>query len=220
MKKIFLILLASILSAGNPVAYSALGDVIYNHIDKIESLKDINAYESEIEKIDKYVKDVRTAKERGFAIEKGSESVDKIEYLNKLRTFSKTNDYFVRSANKKLLNSIENQDNSLFIQMVNSGLVSNEENKDKIIDYYFAHSEDINASGVIQVYLDEDLKLKKEKEKQKKVYKSKKMLEEEKITRIRKKDQEEQAKIEKQLDEEVKSKKLQIRNEQKNELFR
>jgi hypothetical protein len=220
MKKIILILLATLLSAKNPIIYSALGDVIYNNVDKIQSLKDINKYESEFAKIVKYVDDVKIAKSQGFAIEDGNANIDKIQYLDKLRDLSKINDYFVRSANQSFMDSLKSQDNVLFSQMINCGLVDNEANKEKIIDYYFAHTEDIHAFGVIQNYLNEDLKLKKAKEAQKKLYKSKKMKEEEKIKRIRERDQAEQAKLEKKLDDEVKSKKLQIRNEQKSELFR
>ena len=78
------------------------------------------------------------------------------------------------------------------------------------------HSEDVNASGVIQKYLDEDTKSKK---KSYSYEQAKKLRQEAKIRRIREDDEKRQAKLEKELTQEVKMKKLEIRENQKKELF-
>ena len=220
MKKIIIILFCTtFLLADNPIVYSALGDVIYNNVGKINNLKTISQYNSEIHKIDDYVSSVEKTKKNGFSIQRGEKKIDKMDYLNHLRELSKTNDYFVRSAKHNFKNSLSKEDSVLFSKIINSGLVDTQKYKDKIINYYFAHSEDINASGVIQAYLDEDKELRVKKETQMKLYQTKKMREEAKIKRIRKNDKEKQEALEKKLEAEVKAKKIQIRQEQKSELF-
>jgi hypothetical protein len=220
MKKIILtFLFTTFLLADNPIVYSALGNVIYNNVANIESLKSMNRYSAEINKIDKYVKDVEKTKKYGFAIQRGEKTIDKMDYLNTLRELSKTNDYFIRSVKKNFKYALSEEDSALFSKVINCGLVDTKKYKKRIIDYYFAHSEDINASGVIQSYLDEDKGLKVEKKTQRKLYQTKKMREKAKIKRIRKNDKEKQEELEKKLNDEVKAKKLQIREEQKSELF-
>jgi len=221
-KKIIIITLlyTTFLLADNPIVYSALGDVIYNNVGKINNLKNISQYTTKINKIEKYVSSVEKIKKYGFAIERGEKTIDKMEYLNRLRKLSKTNDYFVRSAKNNFKHALSKEDSLLFSKIINSGLVDTRKYKEKIINYYFEHAGDINASGVIQSYLDEDKALKAKKEVQVKFYQSKKMREEAKIRRIRQNDKEKQEALEKKLDDEVKAKKIQIREEQKSELFK
>ena len=220
MKKIIITLFCTtFLLADNPIVYSALGDVIYENADKINNLKTISQYSAEINQIDKYVNSVEITKKQGFSIERGEKKIDKMNYLNHLRELSTTNDYFVRSAKNNFKHSLSREDSVLFSKIINSGLVDTQKYKEKIINYYFAHVEDINASGLIQSYLDEDKELSVKKEAQRKFYQTKKMKEEAKIKRIRQNDKEKQEELEKKLDEEVKAKKLEIRRNQKSELF-
>ena len=201
----------------NPKVYKALGDVIYDNVEKIKKLKDIEIFQSFSEKIDNYADDVEKAKELGFEIESGSKKVDNITYLNTLRKLSKENDYFVRSTKNAYKASIEKEDSVLFSEMVNSGLINTDKHKDEIVSYYLAHSEDINASGVIQSFLDD------EKTKSKKntysYEQAKKLRDEAKIRRIREEDKKKQADLEHTLSEEVKQKKSEILENQKKELF-
>ena len=201
-----------------PNVYAALGDVIYGNIDKIVKLQYIDNFKSFSEKINNYSRSVEKSKAIGFDIESGNKSIDEIAYLETLRTLSKENDYFVRSVKSAYKLSIDKQDSKLFIETVNSGLLDTDKNREQIIEYYFAHSEDINASGVIQKFLDEDVKIKVKR----KTYNyelAKKLREEAKIKRIREEDKKQQVKLEKELTEEVKQKKIEIRENQKKELF-
>jgi len=201
-----------------PDVYSALGDVIYGNIDSIVKLKELDAFKSFSEKINNYSKNVEKSKAIGFDIESGNKNVDEVVYLQTLRTLSKENDYFVRSVKSAYKSSIEKQDNRLFLDTVNSGLLDTDKNREQIVEYYLQHSQDINASGVIQKYLNKDVKLKTKK----KTYdyaKAKRLKDEAKIRRIRENDKRQQAKLEKNLTQEVKQKKLEIRENQKRELF-
>ena len=220
MKLIIIMYLFTLaLFAQNPKVYSALGDVIYDNVDKITALKTIKEYEKQTSKIDKYAENVKTTKKDGFCIERGGKCIDKKEYLNRLRTLSQTNDYFVRSVKRNFASSIKEHNNLLFSKIINNGLFNAKKNKESIINYYYENKDDINTTGVIQTFLDEDAELKKLKDAQRKKYKTKKMLEEEKIKRIRKNDMLKQEELEKKLENEVERKKIQIREEQQKSLF-
>ena len=220
MRKFFIyfLLLTTLLYAQNPIAFAALGDVIYDNVDKIEKLKNIDEYKIYDEKIDKYVKDVKKAKEEGFALENGSTAVTRKAYLNKLRSLAKTNDFFVRSVASSYDAAKRDQNSRLFSEIINTGLLDTDERKKEIIDYYFAHAQDMNTTGLIQSYLDEDAKLRAKKEAQLKRYKSKKEREAERIRQIRENDKREKERLEKKLQEELQKKKEEIREYQKEEL--
>ncbi len=219
MKKIVLLcLLATFLLAQNPKIYSALGDVIYNNVDKIQKLKEIPQYTQYENRIDSYVKEVYETKDMGYAIEAGNKNLNKMDYLKKIRDLSKTNDFFHRDVVNSFKSSMIEEDNNLFSQTLNSGLIDSEKYKGKILEYYFVHCTDMNATGVIQKYLDEDEMLKKLQEKSKQSIVTKKQIQEAKIKRIRLKDKEKQEEIKKALEEELIKKKSDIRKEQVKEL--
>ncbi|WP_415396784.1 hypothetical protein [Sulfurimonas sp. CS5] len=211
-------LLATLLIAQNPKVYSALGDVIYDNVDNIEKLKKIPEFSRFNQKIDSYVKEVYKAKDVGFAIEAGDKTKDKTEYLQTIRELSKTNDFFYRTTVSSYKSSITNQDNTLFSKTINSGLIDTKKYKPEILEYYFANCNDMNESGVIQNYLDENEMLKQKQTLSKKPTLSKKHIQEAKIKRIREKDKAEQESIQKTLEDELVKKKSDIRKEQVEEL--
>lgn len=212
------LLFSSSTSNKNPDVYAALGDVIYGNVNSIENLQNLSPYTIYKEKIQNYVQAVKDAKKIGEKIESGDKNVDADEYLATLRNLSKENDFFVRLTNIYYESSIKNEKSELFLDLVNSGLVDTQERKQEILDYYFTHKDDINATGVIQTFLDEDAKLKAKKETQIIYEKSKKNKELEKIERIRQKDQLEQEALEQKLQKELEEKKKKLREEQKIEL--
>ncbi|MEN4045958.1 MULTISPECIES: hypothetical protein [Sulfurimonas] len=216
-KILLLLILVTLLAAQNPKAFSALGDIVYNNVDKIQKLANIDEYAPYEKKIQEYATAVKKLKKEGFSLDEGAVK-DKMRYLNRLRELSRTNDFFVRSVKRNLDLAIENENSKLFTKLANSGLIDEKRSKSKILDYYFAHSDDVNTTGIIQKYLDEDKKLQAKKERKKSLLQRKKERELEKIQRIRKKDKLEQQKLEEQLNKEVQKKKLQIREEQKKEL--
>jgi len=215
---IILSFLATFLMAENPKVYSALGDVIYNNVDSISKLQSIESYKMYDAKINKYIIDVAASKSVGFSLDEGDKSVDKMAYLKNLRLLSKENDFYIRNSKSSFKTSIKDENSKMFSQIINTGLIDTNRYKDEIINYYMFHAEDINSSGVIQGYLDEDEALRKQRLANMKRYKSKAQIQAEKIKRIREKDREKQAAVEKSLQEEVDRKKVEIRTNQKKEL--
>jgi len=203
----------------NPRVYAALGNVLYDNVEKIQRLKEIESFNPYLTEINRYVRDLLELKKQGFAIEAGVESIDKKLYLQQLREFAKTNDHMVSLAKSTFRSSITNEDSKTFEKIINSGLIDTKRNKARIIDYYFSHQEEVNPQGIIQAYLEEDAKLRARREAKKKYYKSKKEREAERIRRIRENDKRKQAALEKKLNEELMRKKQEIRQEQKKELF-
>ncbi len=214
---VFLTLFTTLLFSSNPAVYSALGDVIYDNVDGIEKLGNIEEYADYKEKIQKYVAEVDTTKRTGFLIEKGNKKIDKKSYLNNLRKFSKSNDFFIRSAKNNFSKSMETENSKLFSELINSGLIDTQKYKNDILTYYLFHMHEINPEGVIQNILDNDEALKNKKTK-KRVYKNKKQIEKAKIKRIREMDKRKQAAVEKKLQESVNRKKTEIIDYQKKEL--
>ena len=215
MKLIIIIsIFSSFLLAQNPTVYSALGDVIYDNSKNIKELKDLPEYKQYNEKIQTYLKEVNTAKAYGFDVQNEKEGSDKIKYLSKLRELSKTNDFFVRSVKNNFETSIDDENNTLFLDMVENKMLDTEKYKNDILDYYFSHSDDINATSTIQKFLDED----KSKAKRAVYIKSKNKRQEEKIKRIRENDRIKQERIKKALEEKVAKKKKEIKEEQMKKL--
>ncbi|MEA1892520.1 MAG: hypothetical protein U9N33_07390 [Campylobacterota bacterium] len=213
LKILFLSLLATVLIAQTPKVYSALGDEIYNNLEGIEKLKDIPEYFKYDEKIDNYVQDVKRAKELGYRVESGDKDQYAQIYLSTLRRLSQTNDFFQKAILNSFKLSLKTQDSNLFYQTVNSGLLNTAEYKSEILHYYYLHADDINPSGIIQGYVDEDKRLKKQREKR-----SFKKKDEERIKRIRRSYKIKQEALEKSLQRELIEKKSEIRREQLEEL--
>ena len=219
LSPLFFTFLSLTLLAKTPQVFSALGDVIYNNSSKIEKLSLIKEYTNDKDRINKYIQDVNKTKKDGFLIEEGDKTIDKKKYLSALRYLSKINDYFIQSAKENFRQSLKEENNLLFIQLVNSGLINTIKHKDIMLKYYYDHKQDINASGVIQSYLDEDQALCDLHEKQRRNRKTKATLQKEKIERIRSKDKKEQENLERKLNNELTTKKLEIRKTQTDELF-
>ena len=219
MYKILLIsILVTFLAAANPKPYSALGDVIYDNLQTIESLKELDIYAKYQNDIDTYINEVTATKALGYKIEKGIAKESKKEYLERLRNLSTKNDYFMRTIKSTYTNAMKEKKFDQFTAIINGHYIDTDKNKQEIIDYYFKNQEDINSSGVIDEFLAEDAALKARKEAQRKHYKTKKQREEEKIKRIRENDKENQERIEKELEKDLETKKLKIREHQKKEL--
>lgn len=204
----------------NPTPYAALGDKIYDNVKDIEKLKSIGDYYLFKNDIDRYIQEVNQTKQEGFALSQNASIEKSKAYLEKLRKLSEDNDYYMRAVQNSFKDALNDENTTLFIQIIESDLIKPEDHKKEILDYYFAHSKDINETGIIKHFLDEDKKLKAKELALRKKAMNKKRREEEKIKRIREKDRLEQQKLEKQLDEAVKKKKMQIREEQKEELIK
>lgn len=148
----------------NPKVYALLGNQIYNSVDKIALLEDIEAFHLYKERIALYVDAVRRAKTVGFAIQNGYGGKDPKKYLKTLRRLSKENDFLIRLAKRSYRHAIKNENSSIVQQIINAGLIDIQKNKEEIMEYYFTHQDDMNASyGVIAKFLEEEAKLKAQK---------------------------------------------------------
>ena len=203
----------------NPNVYTSLGDKIYNNIANISDLKKLEEYKKLEEKIDGYILKVNKTKEFGFQVESGSRSNLKLDYLKEIRKLSKVNDYFVRSVESSYKVALESQDNNLFMNIVNSGLLNTQKYHKSIMQYYNQHKMSIKPDGFIQIELDKLSAKKDAKKRNKKRYKTKKQLQEEKIARLKANDILKQERLEKKLAEELEDKKKKIQEEQEKELF-
>ena len=211
-------LLVTFLSADNPKIYSALGDIIYNNVLKIQNLQTISQYSQYKENINNYILKVKNAKKIGYAIELGDTTIDKKEYLNIIRKLSKTNDFFQRTTINFFKESIKKQNDQLFLQTLNSGLIDTKKYKADIFEYYFSNSNNIKTCDILQNMIDEDKLLKQKQKLAKKNQLTKKQIQEAKIKRLRANDEAKQETLQKQLEEKLLRKKSQIRKEQLEEL--
>ncbi len=217
-KILLLTILTTFLIASNPKPYAVLGDVIYNNVKNIGKLQNIASCQISKEDIQKYIHDVNKTKQYGFELESKVKGRDKKFYLDRLRELSKINDEYLRMVKSGYIQSMKQNNFKLFSHIVNSGLLDLSASKTEIIDYYYKHSEDINASGVIETFLEEDKRLKLQKEALKRARKSQKELEEEKIKRIRENDRIAKEKLEEKLQNNLDQEQEEIRENQKKEL--
>ena len=203
----------------NPNIYSSLGDKVYSNVDKIKKLKDIPEFEYYEDKIDEYILDIELLREDGFVVRSKDDNISKHKYLKRLRELYIVNNSFLKDVEKSLKKSIKDENSRLFLSLVNSGLLDTAKYKKDIVDYYLSHSNEIDPTGVMQTYIDEEKKKQKIiKERIKKVQTSQKDIEAARIERIRKRDRLEKEKAIKLLNEEVSQKKQEIRDNQKKEL--
>ncbi len=207
-----------VVSNPNPDVYAALANVVYDNVANIEKLQEIPRYSKHIEKIQVYVDDVNETKKIGYSIEKGNNNISKDEYLTQIRSLSKRNDEFKREAVSSFKSSISYKDNEFFSQMINSGLLDTQKYKSEIMDYYLDNANQIDATGVIQGFLDEDELLKKQAEASKKVVVTKKQIQDAKIKRLRQNDKNKEEKIQQELESELNQKKDEILQEQRDNL--
>ena len=219
MKKIIVLFFFSIqLFAANPAVYSALGDIIYDNIVKIEKLRDVSQYSYPIGELDSYISDVKKTKKIGFAIEAGDKSMDKRDYLKRLRKLSKTNDFYVRKAYKLYKTSIIDENTLLLLKIINSGLIDTDRYKNEILDYYFKHSDMMSTDGILERYIRENEQLSKQKLKRKGP--TKEEIQRAKIERLRRNDKLKQEAIQKSIEQEIANEKMKIREEQLKELHK
>jgi len=202
----------------NPKVYEALGDNIYNNVAYIEKLQEMPRFSRDIAKIQEYVDDVNEAKEIGYNIENKTNSVSTDEYLKRMRALTKRNDGFIQDVVNSYKSSMRYKDNDFFHKIINSGLLDTQKYKSEIMSYYLEHSRQIDASGVIQSYLDEEELLKKQAKVKKKVIVTKRQIQDAKIKRLRQNDKNQDAKIQKELDDELTTKKKEILEEQRDSL--
>jgi len=196
----------------HPKVFSAIGDKIYNNVNAIENLKNLNLYQMDTFSIDNYVKQVYINKEKGFLIESGNKNISSKEYLNKLRELSKINIKYLKEIDYRLSKSIKENNSKLFSKLLKSNLVNVKTRKKDILSYYKIHKKDIEKNELLIKLL------KAEKTRKKKNRYTKKHIQHDRIQRLRNKDRAKRRALEEKLELELLEKKKQIRENQKKEL--
>jgi hypothetical protein len=217
-KTIILFLFITQLIAQNPKIYSSLGDIIYNNVDGVESLKNIKSFANNTLEIDTYVRDVKNVKAFGLQAEKAQDPKDIKLYLFKLRNLGKRWDIFHKKANLYFEDSMQNKDNEVFLKIVETGLIDTKIYKDTIMSYYHENCEGMKVGKIIQGYLDEEEKIRLKMAKKHKKRLTKEQIQKAKIKRIRRNDRLKREALERKLEEQLQKEKARIREEQLREL--
>lgn len=217
MLKLFILsLFFTFLFAQNPTIYALLGDVIYDNAQEMKTLTDIPSFSNDKQKIVDYIQQCDKLKEQGFSIESGDTKYNKTDYLNDLRRLSKSNDQFVRLANSKFVQSMDNNDSQTFKTLVDLKIINKSIVKEKVRDFISKHEAELESTQYYITYKEDLEKEKLEQERLNKIREErlrKKKLSN--IERIRKSDKERQESLKKELEKMVDDKKKEIYKEQK-----
>ncbi len=159
MKKYFVLLTLSLsLFAQNPKSFAALGDVIYNDVDKFENLKEMASMQEFRTAIDAYIALATETKKMGFTIDaKNAEDtkeapVDGTEYLKALRQLSTEHDAIIVNSRNRFKEAITDEDSETINGMVNISVIDLDDYKDELIHYYEEFGEDQNLSSLDVMY--------------------------------------------------------------------
>ncbi len=159
MKKYLLLLTLSLsLYAQNPKSFAALGDVLYNDVDKFENLKEMASMQEFRSSIDTYIALAAETKEMGFAIDIENAkddkdvTVDGKEYLIALRKLSTEHDAIIDNSRTRFKEAMGDEDSETINGMINHGVIEIDDYKDELIRYYEEFGEDQNLSSLETMY--------------------------------------------------------------------
>ena len=159
MKKYLLLLTLSLsLYAQNPKSFAALGDVLYNDVDKFENLKEMASMQEFRSSIDTYIALAAETKEMGFAIDIENAkddkdlAVDGKEYLIALRKLSTEHDTIIDNSRTRFEEAMGDEDSETINGMINHGVIEIDDYKDELIRYYEEFGEDQNLSSLETMY--------------------------------------------------------------------
>ncbi len=218
MKKFLLTLLISVsLYAQNPVIYAALGDVIYNDVDKFGKLADLAAMHDYKPTIEDYLKSVENSKKTGFAVDRNETTSDAKAYLKELRLLSTKHDTIVLNAHKRFEEAMQDEDSETITNMIKIGIVSPEEYKNQLVQYYEDYAEDQNLSIIEPMYKEYKFNLANE-ENASKSGNAEAAKNEEVVNRMRASDKASKAALKRSVKEECEREKQNVMQEQKKAL--
>ena len=153
MNKFLLLLLFTLsLSAKNPIAFAALGDVVYNDVEKFEGLEALPSMQEHKEDIKAYILLAEKTKKMGFAVDAKSKSVNVKHYLKALRDLSARHDAIVLSSQKCFNEAMGDEDSETINNMLQMGVINPDNYKVELIEYYGEFGEDYNLSSLKPMY--------------------------------------------------------------------
>lgn len=220
MKK-YLLLLALTLSlfAQTPKSFAALGDIIYNDVEKFEKLKEMASMQAFNATIDSYIASANATKKAGFAIDKEGASADGEAYLKALRKLSTEHDAIVVYSRKRFKEAIADEDSETINGMIMIGVIDPEDYKTELIHYYEEFNEDQNLSSIAPFY-NKYVKTEKEETLKKSASPAQRDADEDEasLKRMRAKQQAEAEALERAVNEEKERAKKEVLEKQKKEL--
>ncbi len=150
----YLLLLALTLSlfAQTPKSFAALGDIIYNDVDKFEKLKELASMQEFTTNIDSYIASANATKKIGLALDQEGASVDGEAYLKALRKLSTEHDAIIVNSRKRFKEAIADEDSETINGMITIGVIDPEDYKTELMHYYEEFNEDQNLSSLVPFY--------------------------------------------------------------------
>ncbi len=220
MKKYLLLLTLSLSLFGQtPKSFTALGDVLYNDVDKFEQLKEMAAMQEFRSTIDAYIAAAKKTETMGFAIDAKDPSTDPKEYLKALRLLSAEHDAIIVQSRTRFKEAIADEDGETINKMVVYGVIDPEDYQDDLIRYYEEFYEDQNLSTLEPMYTHYLAGLKKDDNSSKLTEAEREAKENaERIQRMRAKDKAKTEALKKSVNEEQLREKKKVLSEQKKEL--
>jgi len=220
MKKLLLLITFTLtLFAQNPLSFGALGDVIYDDIDKFELLKEMPVMREYKGEIEEYIEAAEKSKKMGFAVDEKSPDADAKVYLKVLRDLSVKHDAIIVQSRARFKEAIDDEDSETINLMIYYGIIDPQEYEKAMIAYYGEFGEDHNLSTLTPMYTAYLNSLKKDDNGTQLTDEQREAIEnEERIKRIRARIKAKEEALQKSVEEEQESEKKKVLNEQKKEL--
>ena len=219
MKKYLLLLTVTLtLFAQNPKSFAALGDVIYDDVDKFENLKNLASMQDFQAAIDTYIASADTTKKMGFAVDAKESSVDGKSYLKALRALSIERDAIILSSRDRFKEAMTDEDGITINGMLGYGVIDSENYKTELISYYEEFGEDQNLSNVEPLYMQHLASLKKDNNTSLSQAQREARENEARVKRMRAKNKANEEALARSVEEQQKRDKMNVLNEQKKAL--
>ena len=153
MKKYILLLLIAIsLFAENPKSFAALGDVIFDNVETFKQLESLPVMAVHNREIEAYIKEAKTVKKMGFALDEKKDGVIPKEYLTALRKLSAQHDKVMQFSRSAFKEAIKKEDTDSVNYMLVNGVINPEDYRSELINFYEEFGEDNNLSGIREMH--------------------------------------------------------------------
>ncbi len=205
--------LVTLLIAANPIAYSQLGDEIYNSVSSYKKMTKTLPQMNSI--INNYIKGIKKTKELGYKVE--SKPKLSKDYLLSLRELDKKRQVILTKLNAMLYRSMDMNDAKTFKKILHSGLIDFDKVADDVIPFY---KRNFRSGSIkeIDYLIKNEKRYKIDAKKANKEYA--KRLEQKRINRMRNAAKELDATREAKLDSQVDKERTKIKKMMNSELIR
>ena len=216
-KYLFSLIFSLALYAQNPVAFSALGDVVYNDIAKFEQLKELSSMRDYIPVVDDYIEAAKKSKTMGFAVDAKDQSITAKAYLNMLRVLSAEHDSIMSGARERFEEAMQDEDGETVTAMIKIGIIDPQVYNSQLVQYYEEYAEEQNLSVIEPLYREYERRLADDQNRSKS-FNTEALKKEELLKRMRATEKARSEALERSVSEESEREKRKVMNDQKKEL--